>query len=263
MVKFEKVYDPKKGKIVKRQEAIDQIELKKVINPFYQCPVCQTKESTLTIEHRNDDIFFKLLPNGKHTDPACTYGIKKSEIREKVKQQRDYLNVKEDSFLYELQKMMLSNGNKTSFSSTKTNAGSSSTNVLTTSSSTVSKTVKKPHPHRFQPTQRNMDKICSILENGEFDKEDKIPIGLYGEIILKFKSQNGKFYNYHVMDKNKNHLFSLGVTDPSLINQIKSHLNKPVKFYGIFNFFLRQWKSVTFLNALVYNGKNHDLIFCD
>lgn len=263
MVKFEKVYDPKKDEIISRQKAINQIKNKGIIDPYYRCPVCQTKESTLTIEHRNGDIFFKLLPSGNHTDPDCAYGVKSSEIRQKVQQQRDYLNVNEESFLYELQKMILNNGNKTASTFSKINTDSSYTNVSLTNSLKTSKTVRKSHPYRFQPTQRNMEKIRFILENGKFDNGDRIPIGLYGEIILKFKSQRGKFYNYYVTGKNKNYLFSLGVTNPSLINQIENHLNKTVKFYGIFYFFLRNWQSKTFLNALVYNGKSDNLVFCN
>ena len=44
MAKFETVYDPEKDKIISRKEATKS---NKALNPYFRCPVCKTKESTL------------------------------------------------------------------------------------------------------------------------------------------------------------------------------------------------------------------------
>lgn len=254
MVKFEKVYDPGKDEIISREEAI---ESGKVINPYFRCPVCQTEESTLTIFHRDGDTFFRLMPDGKHTDPECAYGVEKEKIRKMVKQVRDYLEVNEDSCIYELKKKMLANQNSTATPS-HSNIASATSKSSPVRSTSTEKTVTVARPHQFKPTQQNIAKVRSILESGELDhirdkKNKKLPVCLYGEMILKDGSKNNDYHNYDVYDQQQNFLFSLGVSityQAELINEIESHLDQPVKFYGIFEFYTRNG----FLDALTYKS---------
>lgn len=258
MVKFEKVYDPGKDEIISREEAI---ESDKINNPYFRCPVCQTEESTLGVFHYDHNAFFRLLPEGKHTDSECAYGVEKEKIRKMVKQQRNFLDVNEDSCIYELQKKMLANQNSTA---TPSHSNIVSTNSKSSSvrSTSASKTVTVARPHQFQLTQRNIVKVRSILESGELDhirdkKNKKLPVCLYGEIILKDVSKNNDYHNYDVYDQQQNFLFSLGVSityQAELINEIESHLGQLVKFYGIFKFYTRKG----FLDALTYKS---DLFF--
>lgn len=257
MVKFEKVYDPGKDEIISREEAI---ESDKVINPYFRCPVCQTEESTLGIFHRDGDSFFRLMPDGKHTDPECAYGVEKEKIRKMVKQQRNYLDVNEDSCIYELKKKMLANQNITATPS-QSNIASANSRPSSVRSTSAEKTVTVARPHQFQLTQQNIAKVRSILESGELDhirdkKDKKLPVCLYGEMILKTGSKNKYFHNYDVYDQQQNFLFSLGINvyNKELINEIESHLDQPVKFYGIFEFYTRNG----FLDALTYKS---DLFF--
>lgn len=258
MVKFEKVYDPGKDEIISREEAI---ESDKINNPYFRCPVCQTGESTLGIFHYGHNTFFRLLPEGKHTDPECAYGVEKEKIRKMVKQVRDYLEVNEDSCIYDLKKKMFANQNSTATPS-HSNIASANSKSSPVRSTSASKTVTVARPHQFQLTQRNIAKIRSILENGELDhirdkKDKKLPVCFYGEMILKDDSKNKSFHNYNVYDQQQNFLFSLGVSityQAELINEIESHLDQPVKFYGIFEFYTRNG----FLDAFTYKS---DLFF--
>lgn len=252
MAKFEKVYDPEKDEIISRQEAIDS----NITEPYFQCPICQTKESTLTIFYRQNVAFFRLLPNGEHTDPDCGYKVDTKELRKRVIQQRDYLNVNEASFVRELKKMVLNQQHKATAYANNNNSGSNQPS--STHSATTSRTINVSHPHRFQLTQRNIEKVRSILETGELEKvqDNKLPIGLYGKAIFKLNSQNKNFHNYDVYDQHQHPLFSLGVSvsQKKLIDEIESHLDQPVEFYGIFNFYTRNG----FLDALTFNS---DLFF--
>lgn len=257
MVKFEEVYDPEKEKNISRQEAIKS---DKALNPYFQCPVCQTKESTLTIFHRDGDTFFRLMPEGKHTNPDCGYKATKEKIRKMVKQQRNFLDVNEDSCIYELKKKMLGHQDSTAtpLHSNVDSANSRSSYVRSTS---ASKTVTVARPHQFKLTQQNIAKVRSILETGELEhiqdeNNQKLPVCLYNEMFLKAGSKNKYFHNYDVYDQQKNFLFSLGINvyDKELINKVESHLDQLVKFYGIFEFYTNNG----FLDALVYNK---DLFF--
>lgn len=258
MAKFETVYDPEKDKIISRQEAIKS---NKTLNPYFRCPVCKTKESTLTIFHRDGDTFFRLLPDGKHTDPDCSYKVKKEKLRKMVKKQRDYLDVNEDSCIYELKKKMLGNQNSKLTLPRSKNIPSAPKSSSTRPTTSVSQTVTVSRPHMFKLTQQNIAKVRSILETGEFDqlkdkKSKKLPVCLYNKILLKIGSKNKLFYNYDVYDHQHNFLFSLGISayQKELINKIESHLNQLAKFYGILEFYIRSG----FLDATVYNA---DLFF--
>lgn len=257
MVKFKKVYDPQSKKLIRHREAIKKIKKGCRGRYSFWCPVCRDKQAQLMIVNLSGkNPYFKIMPNCKHTVLNCPYGLKIRTFKSRVEIGRNYLEIpsNKQAYLQELERKMngvSGPGNVASFLSASRNSGNVSLQKSVYQRKQKKRVIKKPH--QYQINSRNISKIKAMTQLG-FDRKNPLPIGLYGEAIIEFGTENNNYKNYKVWDKSKETYFTLGLSkkwQASLIFTIDQKLNEAVKIHGIFYFYL----SNGYTDAFVKTGE--------
>ncbi|MFP7774890.1 hypothetical protein ACLHIM_07040 [Ligilactobacillus sp. LYQ112] len=255
MVKFEEVYDSQSNMPIKREEAITEIKKGCRDRYDYWCPVCRDKRAQLMIVNLNSvNPYFKIMPNCKHVYSDCPYQLNVKRFKNQVKTTRNYLKTPHNmqAYLQDLERKLNGDtgpGNVASSPSASGNSGSVSLQKNGSQGNQKMRRVNKPH--QYQINSRNISKIIAMTQVG-FDRKNPLPIGLYGEAVIEFSTENDKYKNYKVWDKNKETYFTLGVSKKwqgNLISIIDHKLNKAIKVYGVFYFYLSSGYTDAFIKV--------------
>lgn len=264
MVKFKDVYDPQEGKSINCEKAIDEIRKGKRDEHYYWCPVCKDERSKLMfVTLNNGTSYFKIMPKCYHINSNCPY-LEVRTVKSQGKTFRNYLGNPDNkqACLRELERKLNGVTSSSNVALSPNLSGNSGGVSLQKNNSQKNQKMRRVNrPHLYQINARNIFKIRAMTQQGGFDYENFLPIGLYGKAFIEYSNENEAYKNYKVWDECKITYFALGVKkrQAKLIHTIDQKLNKVIEWGGIFCFYSREKHGTVYTNARV--EEENDIFF--